>query len=190
MGYILIYQKDTGKILQCVEIPKEYYKDAAKDHEFIEVGGDTFKDATTYLGCVLKGVWRRLPDRPSIAHEYDYEIHEWVDKQTLDEIKQRVWIEIKQQREAAETGGFLFDGNLYDSDEISQRRILSADKFKVDQIEWTLKNNQVVKLTFDQLTKLQAALVEHISLCHQRARVARQKIDESSTIEELNQVKF
>lgn len=36
----------------------------------------------------------------------------------------------------------------------------------------------------------QAALVEHISLCHQRARVARQKIDESSTIEELNQVKF
>lgn len=190
MSYIIIYEEGTGKVLQCVNIPSEYYENAARDNAFIEIDSDTFKEATTHLGCVLHGNWCRLPDSPSAAHEYDYEIHEWVDKQTLDEIKQRVWIEIKQQREAAETGGFLFDGNLYDSDETSQRRILSADKFKVDQIEWTLKNNQVVKLTFEQLTKLQAALVEHISLCHQRARVARQKIDESSTIEELNRVKF
>ncbi|MDH0718353.1 DUF4376 domain-containing protein [Acinetobacter junii] len=137
-----------------------------------------------------QGEWLAFPERPSIFHHFNYETKQWEDNRTLNEIKQSMWIEIKQQREAAEIGGFLFDGNLYDSDETSQRRILGADKFKVDQIEWTLKNNQVVKLTFDQLTKLQAALVEHISLCHQRARVARQKIDESSTIEELNRVKF
>lgn len=134
--------------------------------------------------------WQPMPLSASPHCVFNYETKNWEDNRTLDEIKQSMWIEIKQQRESAEIGGFLFDGNLYDSDETSQRRILGADKFKVDQIEWTLKNNQVVKLTFEQLTKLQAALVEHISLCHQRARVARQKIDESSTIEELNRVKF
>lgn len=134
--------------------------------------------------------WHPLPPAPSPHCVFNYENKIWEDHRTLEDVKHRKWIEIKQHRKAAETGGFLFDGNLYDSDETSQHRILSADKFKVDQIEWTLKNNQVVKLTFEQLTKLQAALVEHISLCHQRARVARQKIDESSTIEELNQVKF
>lgn len=134
--------------------------------------------------------WLEMPAQPSPHHIFDYTIKQWTDPRSLDEIKEQKWSEIKSQRKQLEFGGFEFEGNVYDSDETSQRRILGADKFKVDQIEWTLKNNQVVKLTFKQLTKLQAALVEHISLCHQRARVARQKIDESSTIEELNQVKF
>ncbi|MGP2362607.1 DUF4376 domain-containing protein [Acinetobacter junii] len=134
--------------------------------------------------------WVEMPAQPSPHFIFDYEIKQWIDLRTLDEIKAQKWAEIKSQRDQLEFGGFEFEGNTYDSDQVSQGRIMGADKFKVDQIEWTLKNNQVVKLTFEQLTKLQAALVEHISLCHQRARVARQKIDESSTIEELNRVKF
>lgn len=189
MGYILIYQKDTGKILQCVEIPKEYYKDAAKDHEFIEVGGDTFKDATTYLGCVFKGVWRRLPDRPSIAHEYDYEIKQWIDPRTLDEIKAQKWSEVKQQRNQLEFGGFEYKGNVYDSDQGSQGRIMGAAVAGVDQV-WTLADNTTVELSASQLQQLYAALQAHIASVHERGRIARQLIFEAETKEQVEAVQL
>ena len=189
MGYIVIYERETGKVLQCVEMPKEYYKDAAKDHEFIEVGGDTFKDATTYLGYVLNGVWHRLPDRPSFAHEYDYEIHEWIDPRTLDEIKAQKWAEIKVMRDSLEFGGFNYKGNIYDSDQASQSRIMGAAMAGVDQV-WTLADNSTVELSASQLQQLYAALQAHIASVHERGRIARQLIFDAETKEQVEAVQL
>lgn len=51
--------------------------------------------------------WHPLPPAPSPHCVFNYETKNWEDNRTLDEIKQRVWIEIKQHRKAAETGGFI-----------------------------------------------------------------------------------
>lgn len=189
MGYIIIYEKDTGKVLQCVDIPCEYYENAAKSNAFIEVGRDTFKDATTYLGCVLKGVWHRLPDRPSIAHEYDYEIHEWVDPRTLDDIKAQKWVEIKTERDRLEFDGFEFEGNIYDSDQVSQGRIMGAASAGVDQT-WTLADNTTAELSASQLQQLYAALQAHIASVHERGRIARQLIYEAETKDQVEAIQL
>ena len=189
MGYIVIYERETGKVLQCVDIPSDYYENAARDNAFIEVDSDTFKEATMYLGYVLKGVWRRLPDRPSIAHEYDYEIKQWIDPRTLDEIKAQKWSEVKQQRNQLEFGGFEYKGNVYDSDQGSQGRIMGAAIAGVDQV-WTLADNTTVELSAMQLQQLYAALQAHIASVHERGRIARLLIYEATTSDEVEAVIF
>ncbi len=189
MGYILIYQKDTGKILQCVEMPKEYYKDAAKDHEFIEVDNETFKEAIMHLGYVLNGNWHRLPDSPSASHEYDYTTHMWVDKRTLEEAKDTKWEAIKLERNKLEFSGFEFEGNIYDSDQASQSRIMGAAMAGVDQV-WTLADNTTVELSASQLQQLYAALQVHTASVHERGRIARQLIFDAETKEQVEAVQL
>ena len=189
MGYIVIYERDTGKVLQCVDIPSDYYENAARDNAFIEVDNDTFKEATMYLGCVLNNVWHRLPDRPSDTHDYDYVNHLWVDKRTLEQTKEIKWESIKLERNKLEFGGFEFEGNTYDSDQVSQGRIMGAAIAGVGQ-DWTLADNTTVELSASQLQQLYAALQAHIASVHERGRISRQLIFEAETKEEVEAVIF
>ena len=190
MSYIIIYEEVTGKVLQCVDIPSDYYENAARDNAFIEVDNDTFKEATMYLGCVLNNVWHRLPDRPSDTHDYDYVNHLWVDNRTLEQVKEIKWESIKLERNKLEFGGFEFEGNIYDSDQVSQGRIMGAAAAAgVDQI-WTLANNTTVELSASQLQQLYVALQAHIASVHERGRIARQLIYEGETKEEVEAVQL
>ncbi len=189
MGYIVIYERDTGKVLQCVDIPSEYYENAARDNAFIEVDYDTFKEATMYLGCVLIDVWYRLPDRSSDTYDYVYVNHLWVDKRTLEQAQDIKWESIKLERNKLEFGGFEFDGGIYDSDQVSQGRIIGAASAGVDQV-WTLADNTTVNLTASQLQQLYAALQAHIASVHERGRIARQLIFEAETKEEVEAIQL
>lgn len=189
MGYIVIYERETGKVLQCVDIPSDYYENAARDNAFIEVDNDTFKEAIMHLGHVLDGKWYRLPDSPSPAHEYDYTTHMWVDNRTLEEAKVIKWEEIKSDRNALEFGGFEFEGNIYDSDQVSQGRIMGAAVAGIDQT-WTLANNTTAELSASQLQQLYAALQVHIASVHERGRIARQLIFEAETKEQVEAIKL
>ena len=189
MGYIVIYERDTGKVLQCVDIPSDYYENAARDNAFIEVDNDLFKEATMCLGCVLNNVWHRLPDRPSDTHDYDYVNHLWVDKRTLEQAKEIKWESIKLERNKLEFGGFTFEGNLYDSDQVSQGRISGAANAGVNKV-WTLADNTAVELTSSQLQQLYAALQVHIASVHERGRIARQLIFDAETKEQVEAVQL
>ena len=189
MSYIVIYERETGKVLQCVDIPSEYYENAARDNAFIEVDSDTFKEATTHLGYVLHGNWCRVPDSPSATHEYDYTTHVWVDKRTLEETKDNKCEAIKLKISKVEFGGFEFEGNIYDSDQVSQGRIMGAALAGVDQV-WTLADNTTVNLTALQLQQLYAALQDHIAKVHGRGRIARQLIYEAEARDQVEAVQL
>ena len=126
---------------------------------------------------------------PTPNHTFDYVIKEWVDLRTLDEIKAQKWAEIKSQRAQLEFGGFTFEGNVYDSDQVSQGRILGAASAGVDQI-WTLANNSTRLLTASQLQQLYATLQMHIAAAHDRGRIARQLIYEATNKEQIEAVNF
>lgn len=126
---------------------------------------------------------------PTPNHTFDYVIKEWVDLRTLDEIKAQKWAEIKSQRDQLEFGGFEFDGDIYDSDQVSQGRILGASIAGVDQV-WTLADNTTVSLTALQLQQLYQASQAHIANAHERGRIARQLIYEAETIEQVEAVHF
>lgn len=130
-----------------------------------------------------------IGEPPSMHHIFDYAFKQWVDPRTLDEIKAQKWEEIKSQRDQLEFGGFEFENKLYDSDQVSQGRIMGAAAAEVDQT-WTLADNSTVELTAQQLKELYAALQAHIAGVHERGRIARQKIETALTYEEIEAVNF
>ena len=125
-----------------------------------------------------------IGEPPSPHHTFDYTTKQWIDPRSLDDIKAQKWTEIKSQRDRLEFGGFEFEGNIYDSDQVSQGRIMGAAAARVDQI-WTLADNTTVELTALQLQQLYVALQMHVAGVHERGRIARLAIESAETIEEV-----
>lgn len=124
---------------------------------------------------------------PSPHHTFDYTTKQWTDPRTLDDIKTQKWAEIKQQRDQLEFGGFEFEGNIYDSDRVSQGRVLGAALANLPQ-EWTLADNTTVLLSEIQLNNLYKVMQAHITDTHVRGRIAREAINAALTKEEVNAV--
>ncbi len=133
--------------------------------------------------------WVEMPAQPSPHFIFDYEIKQWVDPRSLDEIKAQKWDGIKSQRDRLEFGGFEFGGNIYDSDQVSQGRIMGAAAAMVDQT-WTLADNTTVELSASQLQQLYAALQAHIAGVHERGRIARQLIFDAETKEQVESIQL
>lgn len=130
-----------------------------------------------------------IGDPPSPHHTFDYTTKQWIDPRSLDETKAQKWAEIKSERDSLEFGGFEFEGNTYDSNQVSQGRIMGAAAAGVDQV-WTLADNTTIKLTGDELKELYTALQEHVAKAHERGRQARELIDKAATKEEVESVTF
>ncbi|MEO4066560.1 DUF4376 domain-containing protein [Acinetobacter pittii] len=164
-------------------------------------GNDEMIKLNTPEGCIAlddppfpnmffqKGKWVSIPTQPSPYHIFNYETKKWVDNRSLEGVKKHKWEHIKQQRDQFEYGGFEFDGGIYDSDQVSQGRIMGAAVAGVDQI-WTLADNTTIDLSASQLQQLYAALQAHIANAHERGRIARQKIEAALTYEEIEAVNF
>ncbi len=131
--------------------------------------------------------WVEMPAQPSPYLIFDYEIKQWIDPRSLDDIKEQKWQEIKKQRDQLEFGGFEFEGNIYDSDQVSQGRIMGAAVAGIDQT-WTLADNTTVELSTSQLQQLYAALQAHTASVHERGRIARQLIYEAETKEQVEEI--
>ena len=130
-----------------------------------------------------------IGDPPTPHHIFDYTSKQWIDPRSLDDIKAQKWEEIKSQRDQLEFGGFEFDGNTYDSDQVSQGRIMGAASAGIDQT-WTLADNTTVELSASQLQQLYVALQAHIASVHERGRIARQLIFDAETKEEVEGVEL
>ena len=131
--------------------------------------------------------WVEMPTQPSPHFIFDYEVKQWIDPRSLDEIKAQKWTEIKSERDSLEFGGFEFEGNIYDSDQVSQGRIMGASSSGIDQT-WTLADNTTAELSASQLQQLYAALQAHIASVHERGRIARQLIYEAETKEQVEEI--
>ena len=130
-----------------------------------------------------------IGEPPSRHHTFDYTTKQWIDPRSLDEIKEQKWDAVKSQRAQLEFGGFEYAGNIYDSDQVSQGRIMGAAAAGVDQV-WTLADNATVELSSSQLQQLYAALQAHIASVHERGRIARQLIFGAETKEEVEAIQL
>jgi hypothetical protein len=128
-------------------------------------------------------------EAPSNYHEFDYSFKQWIDPRSPDEIKAQKWTKIKSERDSLEFGGFEFDGNIYDSNQVSQGRIMGAASAGINQT-WTLADNTTVELSAMQLQQLYAALQAHIASVHERGRIARQLIFDAETKEQVEAVQL
>ena len=178
MKYYVI-DKDTGRYLAAVELDSTAVVNTP--HELILTPPNTHLDVWTRDG------WYTPDPQPSVYHVFDYEEMRWVDGRTLETAQEQKWAEIKSMRDQLEFGGFEFNGGIYDSDQVSQGRIMGAVIAGVDQV-WTLADNTTVELNASQLQQLYAALQAHIASIHERGRIARQLIFEAETKEQVEAI--
>ncbi len=103
------------------------------------------------------------------------------------------WRAIKRARDAAEFGGFTWDGSIFDSDEKSQSRIqgaaqlatLAALASQAFSVDWTLADNSVRTLTGAQMLEVGTAMGVHIMTTHATGRSLRDSIEATTTTEAL-----
>lgn len=179
-----VFIEDNGRIISTISgIPEILDLNKISD-KYIDV------DALPNLDQYWSGSeWLDIPPQPSSHHIFDYGLKDWIDTRTLDEIKAQKWDEIKSQRDQLEFGGFEFEGYIYDSDQVSQGRIMGAASAGIGQT-WTLADNTTVALTASQLQQLYTALQTHIASVHERGRIARQLIYEAETREEVEAIQL
>ena len=182
---IRYFLSQDGEILRAIGGNREQFQVNTKDGEiFIDIC-EAVASSSYYSFTEKRFI--ALSDAPSPQHVFDYEIKQWIDPRTLDEIKAQKWAEIKSQRDQLEFGGFKFEGNIYDSDQVSQGRILGAAFAGLSQV-WTLADNTTVNLTAYQLVQIYRALQTHTASVHQRGRIAREVIMSATTKEDVESV--
>ncbi|NLN56481.1 MAG: DUF4376 domain-containing protein [Gammaproteobacteria bacterium] len=182
-----VFLNDDASILSVLEGNQELIRlNTPKDAKFVD-GIEYISNTDYFDGDANKFV--SIGDPPSPHHTFDYTTKQWTDSRSLDEIKAQKWAEIKYERDRIEFGGFEFEGGVYDSDQVSQGRIMGAAVAGVDQV-WTLADNTTVELTALQLQQLYAALQTHIAGVHERGRIARQLIFEAETKEQVEAIQL
>ncbi len=133
--------------------------------------------------------WVDIGSAPNWYFAFNYDTKQWEDTRNLEETKNQKWEKIKLQRNALELSGFIYDGNVYDSDIFSQMRINGAALLDEDTL-WTLQNNEVIELTAEQVRELGRALSSHVRRLHERSRAARQLILSCTTVDQVDAVNF
>lgn len=133
--------------------------------------------------------WVSIGPAPSPFKSFNYETKQWFDTRSLEAVKDSKWEDIKYQRNKVEFGGFTYNGMEFDSDMLSQGRILAASIMN-QPTTWTLANNLVVDLTAQDMQGVVQAMMTHVMSCHARSRLARDNILSSTTIEEIETVLF
>jgi len=130
--------------------------------------------------------------KPSTNHVFDYNIKQWVDPRTLDDLKLQQWEAIKVQRTTAEYAGFTWDGSVFDSDAISQQRIAGAVQLatlsSLFTINWTLADNTVRTLNQQQMLAVGLTLGYHINTVFTKGQALRSSIESASTKEAIESI--
>ncbi len=133
--------------------------------------------------------WVGIGPQPAWYFNFDYSAKRWVDTRDLAQTKKEKWEQIKLERNKFEFGGFTYNGVKYDSDYISQGRILAAVVFG-KPVTWTASNNVLVDLDVEALQGLGAAMAAHVNEAHHRSRQARELIELAETVNEVDDVLF
>lgn len=182
--YIL---EHTGKIISTLSGTIDLLAMNTLD-ESIYIDSDDQYDLTDYYDFVSKQ-FLSVGNQPTSNHVFDYGLKQWIDPRSFTELKAQKWTLLKHQRDLFEFSGFLFEGIIYDSDQVSQGRILGAMLAGQSQT-WTTADNSTIELSAEQLKSLYAALQMHVAIAHERGRIAREAIQAATTKEQIEAIVF
>ena len=115
------------------------------------------------------------------------------EEEPLEVLRQRKIAELKYQRDIAEVQPIEYNGNLYDYDDKARERI-NAAIIALDvqgegaSIDWTTADNADVKVTANDLRMIIAAVAVRSNALHNAYRVAKEKVLNATTKEEVEKV--
>lgn len=118
----------------------------------------------------------------------------WIDIRVLADEKLKKWEEIKAIRSEKELAGFVWDGSTFDSDTVSQTKVLAAAQAaSLDStlsFNWVLKNNTIRVLSTANMLSVMQALQAHLAYVQNRSQELRQLIYDATSVEELELIQW
>lgn len=189
MSTYTIYNKNTGQISRIVESDADISLLYLPDTEDYIIGP---YDPKLHYVNIETSQPTLLPARPSDYHYFNYISKQWEDPRTLEQVQTLVWGNMKRLRTKKESAGFTWDGSVFDSDRVSQSRIMGAVQLAgmspAFEIPWTLQNNSVRVLNAADMLSVGAALGAHVATIFARAQEIRTEIYAASTIAEVEAI--
>lgn len=116
-------------------------------------------------------------------------VHE---EEPLDVLRQRKIADLKFQRDTEEVTPVEYNGNLYDYDEKARDRINVAIVALGDtgSLSWTTADNKEVQVTAADLRSVLIEVAKRSIALHNAYRIAREKVLNATTKEEIKGVKL
>ncbi len=189
MMQVTIYDVSTGLVLSNATLPDGTTVDdlrLAPDHGTIM--GHYGRDEV----WIDAGVPVSYPPRPSRYANLNRTTKQWIDSRTLEQVQTMTWNNMKALRFQKESEGFAWDGSVFDSDQVSQSRIMGAVQLAemnpAFEIPWTLEDNTVRVLSASDMKAVGAALGAHVATIFARAQEIRTEIYAASTIAEVEAI--
>ena len=115
------------------------------------------------------------------------------EEELIENVKQRKILVLKRQRDAAEVEPIEYNGHSFDYDDKARDRINAAIialslQGEGATIDWTIADNQDVKVTANDLRMVIASVAQRSNALHIAYRVAREKVEQASTQEEIEAI--
>lgn len=181
---VTVFDKATGRIVSSGTSQAPELFETETQSVLIGVSGPV-------QGAYIEGgVVVQMPTKPSPNHQFNYTTKQWEDPRTLADLKAEKWRNIKANRDAAEHGGFTWDGSVFDSDALSQQRITGAvtlaQMIPAFTTVWTLANNTTRTLNSQEMFAIGVALGVHVSTQFAHGQELRTQIEETTSIDQLD----
>ena len=154
--------------------------------------GDSWirSDADIDNQYVVNGVLVNIPASPNPIYTFDYSSGQWLDARTLAGVQLSQWELIKASRDAAINAGFTWNSMQFQSDIISQNRIMGAVQLaqiatsnsQPFSIIWTLADNSTATLSAADMINVGLALGAFIQLNYTKGATLRNEINAATTI--------
>lgn len=154
-----------------------------------------------YLGLVAPGsAVSFAPTAPPAVGVWQFVSNGWERVYTLAELREVRWGQIKDRRSTEDLAGFVWSGSRFDSDGVSQTRIMTSVQTATSEIitpslagftkTWTLSNNTTRVLNAADMVAVGAALDKHLSSNHDVSQVVRAEIDAASDAAAVTSIKW
>ena len=190
MNYFIEIDTSSGEVLQAMYTREQAALLSIQETSTLyQVEESSYKTAIKGASFYELGEVHLVPESPKKGHTFNFITRSWEDLRPLQQVKDAKWEDLKAERDALEFGGFEFEGNTYDSDQVSQGRIMGAAVAGIDRT-WTLADNITVELSASQLQQLYVTLQLHIASVHERGRIARAAIESAVTKEEVEAIQI
>lgn len=215
MKYVYKYDEKTKEYLGKADALLDPLETQLQQKKIYLLPADATFSAPTlqegYVSVFKEGAWENIEDNRGKEYwlpedKYGAPAHEMKElgplpkgatltapERTLDEVKAAKIAELKAERDSKEVEPITYNGNLYDYDEKAMDRInaaivaLSVQGTGADLI-WTTADNADVKVTANDLRMIIAAVAVRSNALHNAYRVAKEKVLNATTKEEVEKV--
>lgn len=186
---ISVFDAASGRITRVCTLQEDFVQWSVLPTEnfvYGEIDNSLYYIDTNTLEPVL------YPPKLSHYHQFNFVTKQWEDTRTLEQVQMMTWNNMKVLRSQKESAGFTWDGSVFDSDRVSQSRIMGAVQLAgmnpAFEIPWTLQNNSVRVLNAADMISVGATLGSHVATIFARAQEIRTEIYAASTIAEVEAI--